>query len=268
MAARISALSADELASLPRKKPEAHALKSKYYFTGKPCKRGHLDRRDTISGKCCACAVAQSAGYYRGHAAIVNERSREWAKNNLEKRRIYNGNCRGKNPTLYRQTNNTWRKNNPSRVRTYKAASHKRNYKPKRAPDYRPKNYGITPAEMTRQWREADPTRAKNSRNSSAKRHPETTRRLRHIRRGRLKGAKGSFTSHDLKEIMKMQKRKCAYCRARFGDKCKPTLDHIIAIASGGSNYKQNLQFLCSTCNSSKSDRDPIDFARRKGLLL
>lgn len=35
----------------------AQALKSgqRQYFTGKPCVAGHLARRDTVSGYCCAC---------------------------------------------------------------------------------------------------------------------------------------------------------------------------------------------------------------------
>ena len=41
-------------AELPSKRSEAIALGVKYYFTGKPCRRGHLDIRN-LCGKCLEC---------------------------------------------------------------------------------------------------------------------------------------------------------------------------------------------------------------------
>ena len=43
------------LDTLPRTRKEAQALGSKYYFTGKPCRHGHVDRRRTKDGNCFGC---------------------------------------------------------------------------------------------------------------------------------------------------------------------------------------------------------------------
>jgi hypothetical protein len=43
------------LDTLPRTRKEAQALGSKHYFNGKPCPKGHVDKRFTSSGSCFAC---------------------------------------------------------------------------------------------------------------------------------------------------------------------------------------------------------------------
>ena len=44
--------------------------------------------------------------------------------------------------------------------------------------------------------------------------------------------------------------------------------DHIIPLALGGKDCKENLQPLCGRHNSSKHATDPIDFARQHGMLF
>lgn len=44
----------------------------------------------------------------------------------------------------------------------------------------------------------------------------------------------------------------CAACQSTE----KLELDHILALANGGTNAETNLQFLCEPCNRSKGDRD------------
>lgn len=39
----------------PSTRKEAKNVGSKYYFTSQPCKRGHLDKRETAKGICCTC---------------------------------------------------------------------------------------------------------------------------------------------------------------------------------------------------------------------
>lgn len=44
--------------------------------------------------------------------------------------------------------------------------------------------------------------------------------------------------------------------------------DHIIPLAKGGLDCRDNLQPLCQRHNSAKQATDPIDFARRHGMLF
>lgn len=85
-------------------------------------------------------------------------------------------------------------------------------------------------------------------------------------RRARKKGALGSFTKEDIQRIHKQQRHKCAVCRTSIKDAYE--IDHIVAIAVGGTNWPKNLQLLCMPCNRSKGKKDPIEFMRERGMLL
>lgn len=96
--------------------------------------------------------------------------------------------------------------------------------------------------------------------------NPDKRKVHRTNRDARIRGADGNHTVEDLARIMKMQRGRCAYCRTllRHG----MHVDHIIPIRRGGSNAPSNIQILCPPCNCSKSAKDPIIFARQRGLLL
>jgi 5-methylcytosine-specific restriction endonuclease McrA len=49
------------LDTLPRTRKEAQALGSKHHFTGKPCPKGHVDKRFTGGGNCFACLYASTS---------------------------------------------------------------------------------------------------------------------------------------------------------------------------------------------------------------
>jgi 5-methylcytosine-specific restriction endonuclease McrA len=96
--------------------------------------------------------------------------------------------------------------------------------------------------------------------------NPERSRSLHRNRKAKLRSAEGSHTGDDIKRLFIAQKGKCAYCAVSL--KNGYHVDHIVAIANGGSNDPRNLQLACAPCNMSKGASHPIDFARRKGRLL
>lgn len=75
---------------------EAKALHLATYFTGKPCKSGHLSEKKTSNGSCLECAVvyrqknrskinAANSQYQKKNKEKVNEKTKRWRAENPEK---------------------------------------------------------------------------------------------------------------------------------------------------------------------------------------
>jgi hypothetical protein len=80
-------------------------------------------------------------------------------------------------------------------------------------------------------------------------------------RRARLQAAGGSYTVAEWQALVAQYDR-CPAClrpwrdiAPRPSDGVVITVDHIIALANGGSNAIENLQPLCYSCNSRKGHR-------------
>lgn len=78
--------------NLPKTRAEAKAQKAKYYFTGEPCKHGHIAPRKT-KGACVEClkvewqkGVETRAEYFRQYnqREDVKDRKNEWYRENRE----------------------------------------------------------------------------------------------------------------------------------------------------------------------------------------
>ena len=79
-----------------------------YYFTGKPCPKGHIADRYTKSSKCVDCNKERSAKYGKIYFQKNKERLRNVRKKHAEKNRDkyveYQRTYREKNPEKYRKT--------------------------------------------------------------------------------------------------------------------------------------------------------------------
>lgn len=56
-----------------------------HYFTGKPCKYGHVDVRYACNGKCATCAKKDCSTYHQKHLEQERQRKKQWAKDNPER---------------------------------------------------------------------------------------------------------------------------------------------------------------------------------------
>lgn len=70
--------------SLPASVKEARLNKSKNYFTGQPCKRGHIAPRFTSTRKCYECSKGYCKEQYQNTPAMRG-RSKKWYWNNYER---------------------------------------------------------------------------------------------------------------------------------------------------------------------------------------
>ena len=90
----------------------------------------------------------------------------------------------------------------------------------------------------------------------------ELTRQYRARKRGQL----GIVTKGTQDKLNKS--RFCRVCRRPFTKKLPRHIDHVMPLVKGGLHDDSNLQALCRSCNDSKQDMDPIEFARKHGMLL
>lgn len=63
----------------------------------------------------------------------------------------------------------------------------------------------------------------------------------------------GTLSANELKSLFERTGYKCAACGVS-GNETTISVDHIVALNNGGSNTIENIQPLCTKCNSKKSD--------------
>lgn len=73
-------------------------------------------------------------------------------------------------------------------------------------------------------------------------------------REERIRAAGGRRTAGDVHELLTLQDNRCIYCNAQFTDEIRPTEDHILAVADGGTNWALNIVMACWRCNCRRSD--------------
>ena len=91
------------------------------YFTGKPCKHGHIAER-RVSGRCCVvCADNLTRAWAKQNSNRVKQIATSWNERNKEREATRARKWRKENPDTYKQAVMSWRKNNAARYRSYMA---------------------------------------------------------------------------------------------------------------------------------------------------
>jgi hypothetical protein len=107
--------------NLPKTREEAKKTGSKYYFTGQPCKHGHLAARKT-KGACTECLTVEwtrgnieRADYFRSYnkREDVKDRKNKWYQENRET--VIN-NAATRPAHVLREYRNAWKVNNKTQV--------------------------------------------------------------------------------------------------------------------------------------------------------
>jgi len=89
--------------SLPKSAAEARALGTLTYFTGKPCKAGHVDVRYTVDRACKTCGLVKRARLYAKHAETIRAKRRATYAANPDKEKA-----------IAKVRSAEWRRNNPN----------------------------------------------------------------------------------------------------------------------------------------------------------
>jgi hypothetical protein len=100
-----------------RSREQAAALGLKHYFTGEPCRHGHIVERSVRSGVCLECGRARSAKWNVANRELVNERRRNSRAADPEEVREKNREAArkryAKNKDEIKRTKAAWRAANP-----------------------------------------------------------------------------------------------------------------------------------------------------------
>lgn len=85
-------------------------------------------------------------------------------------------------------------------------------------------------------------------------------------RRARTFNAEGSLTAAERDTLLSRATR-CYHCGKKFNSRCRPTLDHLIALSKGGKHDITNVVVACHKCNPAKGNR-PFNPVTGQGILL
>jgi 5-methylcytosine-specific restriction endonuclease McrA len=121
---------------------------------------------------------------------------------------------------------------------------------------------------INEEYYNANAERLKEKQREWNKQNPLVKKVHRQNRRARERNAGGTHTATDIRYLLRIQKDKCAHPWCRKSLLRGYHIDHIMPLARGGRNDRQNLQLLCETCNQKKKSKHPIDFAQQNGMLL
>lgn len=217
----------------------ARAEGLKYYFTGEPCRRGHVDRRVVRDGRCWECFKA-----WRRRPEVMKKLtsySRGYREANKDKVRAFKG---------------AWRERN--RDKTNAREREKRAFNPeprKRAQKKFYENNKRKVIESNKKWQKRNPERYRGLLRAAWSR-----------RRARKRGAVGSHNAAQLLDLLRKQKERCMECKKKIRKGW--TVDHVMPLSKGGSNDIKNIQLLCRPCNTRKNAKHPLVWARDQGRLL
>lgn len=254
-------------------KVDAVAAGLTHYFTGIPCKHGHIDQRFVSTGACRACVRSRN-NTPRARAVAKLWRQSEGARESKRRRR--KSDAAKATAREYqrrrRQTPEFQAALRGYRTKYYPLPKHKAYREAfQRSPAQKARSFAyrqrpevkaaIRARQQTEEYKAAQLAYRQSEKGRStlaARRASDAGRRTIRVgitrRRARERGASGEFTAEDEAKLRERQK-KCHICGKRFTKADPATLDHVIALADGGTNGPGNIALAHNSCNIRKAAR-------------
>lgn len=74
--------------------------------------------------------------------------------------------------------------------------------------------------------------------------------------------AKGGYSTKDYIKLLKRNLNKCYYCNKNYAN----SIDHVLPLSRGGTNYIGNIVPACGSCNYSKGPRTIVEWKYSKSI--
>lgn len=180
----------------------------------------------------------QSKQYYAKHKKRIRECVKEYRENDRERIREKDKKYYDKNREEILNREKEHRQEHPEQIKKYREEhqDQKRRYYQEHRKQHR---------ESIKRYRQTPNGKAVNKRNWQN-------------RRARKNNCEGSISMEEWNRVLKNQNNRCNVCGKKFTAKSPATMDHIVPVKHRGDHNSDNIQALCSHCNSSKNARlDP-----------
>lgn len=232
---------------------EARAAGLKRYFTGAPCKHGHVSDRFVSDSSCAECRKPLAVLWQKRNPDRHRQNARDWREANKER---------------HNQAKLAWNERNKERIKEASRAWYERN---KEAANQARRAWAQRNQERQKQtniaWRELNKDRKLQT--TLAWKLNNRERVLLHYRNKgyrRRSRKRGGMSSPAVAAWLARQPKVCHWC----GKKCAKgfQIDHYVPLARGGEHVESNLVVSCPPCNMRKSARDPYEFAAQVGRLF
>lgn len=225
----------EDYTTLPRSRQEAKRLGAQFYFTGNPCKHGHLSKRYVRNADCWQCAVDRANQWQKDNPEQHGQHVRAWEEKNLAKVIEYRAQWARDNPESGRARSKKYREANLEECR-------------RKFRDY----YAENRDELIQK------------KLAYAKANPDKINAIVNKRRATKIGAEGYYDGKEVAILLERQRGLCLCGLVDISDG-NHTVDHYIPLSRGGSNNLANLQLLCKPCNSQKGVKTMEEWLELRG---
>lgn len=209
------------------------------------------DRVDGLKTWCKNCRRDEGAADFQKHKTKRQKKHLEW---------------KSRNPGAMNKYARRWRKRHPEKAKAVWAiANGKRDRARHREIVMR--DYYADPQkhlDRARNWRQNNKAKVAAALKAYREENRELIAALKRNYKARKRNAEGQHTANDILRLYDEQSGRCRYCNNDLGKSYH--VDHWMPLQLGGTNWPDNLQLLCGTCNLRKKDKEPTSFEAAIGF--